>query len=137
MVQVLRYQVVPVFLFHVPPFAAVSDGVNGVTAGILTWEIPKYPYFPSTSRSRISAEMWKLVLRSRSTAFRRSSSPSSAPAASTPKVPGERNVPPLRLPPPAHLVNDDLIGPEFLGQQNRVALAGIKPGQICVSRPGW
>jgi hypothetical protein len=43
-------------------------------------------------------------------------------------------MPPLRLAASTGLVNHDLIGSQFFRQQNRIALAGIEPGQICVRR---
>jgi hypothetical protein len=44
----------------------------------------------------------------------------------------EGKVPPLRLPTPTNLVDDDLIGSQFFSQQNGIALASVKAGQFGV-----
>jgi hypothetical protein len=50
---------------------------------------------------------------------------------------GKMKAPPLRFSPPANLVDDDLIGGQFLRQQNCIAFAGVEVGQDRVGRSRW
>jgi len=42
----------------------------------------------------------------------------------------KRKASPLRHPPSANLIDDDLIGSQFFSQQNRIALAGVEVGKV-------
>jgi hypothetical protein len=46
-------------------------------------------------------------------------------------------IPPLRFPPATHIVNDQLVGSQFLRQQDRVAFAVIKAGFPSSASGAW